>query len=344
MTGFSVQTLFVPFHKDVLPWPEAGVRGLFLGAEHCPDVSRLSSCVLHTVYRFAAEALEAGGHDVVSAVPQGAGFDFVLCNLPKQKEEARYMLAQAASCLRTGGLLLAGAANDAGGKRIEKWMRELGVDAQSLSADKSRVVWGRVETGWDEAVVDQWLFEGGVRPVVLDDVSFSVQPGLFSWDRIDPGSALLAEYLPDDLSGTGADFGCGYGYLSACVLRSCPDISRLYCVDVDSRAVALCVQNMEGLECSADVHGVWADLSRVPEGMPALDWIVMNPPFHTGKATRAGLGQAMIETAARCLKPGGGLYMVANTGLPYEAVLRAQFSSLEKMAEVDGYKVYFSRR
>ena len=38
---------------------------------------------------------------------------------------------------------------------------------------------------------------------------------MFSHGRIDPGSRLLAEALPADLSGKVADFCAGWGYLSA---------------------------------------------------------------------------------------------------------------------------------
>ncbi len=45
------------------------------------------------------------------------------------------------------------------------------------------------------------------------------QPGVFSWDRLDPGTALLMEALPR-LSGKGADLGCGVGVLAHPVLAS----------------------------------------------------------------------------------------------------------------------------
>ena len=45
------------------------------------------------------------------------------------------------------------------------------------------------------------------------------QPGVFAWDRVDPGTALLAQVLPS-LKGAGADLGCGFGALSLVALRS----------------------------------------------------------------------------------------------------------------------------
>ena len=51
------------------------------------------------------------------------------------------------------------------------------------------------------------------------------------------------------------------------------------------------------------------------------DAVVMNPPFHRGRAADPALGQAMIGKAAAALTPGGRLLMVANRQLPYEAIL-----------------------
>ncbi|HCJ19591.1 MAG TPA: methyltransferase, partial [Hyphomonas sp.] len=33
------------------------------------------------------------------------------------------------------------------------------------------------------------------------------RPGLFSWNRIDAGSELLADSVPENIRGRGADFG-----------------------------------------------------------------------------------------------------------------------------------------
>ncbi len=38
---------------------------------------------------------------------------------------------------------------------------------------------------------------------------------MFSHDRIDAGSRLLAECLPETAKGVAADFGAGWGYLAA---------------------------------------------------------------------------------------------------------------------------------
>src|SRR5262249_45471063 len=147
------------------------------------------------------------------------------------------------------------------------------------------------------------------------------------WDRIDDGSALLAQYLPQDLSGHVADFGCGWGYLARCVLGSSA-VEHIDLIDAEHRAIEAAQANVT--DHPARVY--WLDLASEPA--PAIyDAIVCNPPFHTGRASTPALGQKVIEAASHALKSGARLYLVANRGLPYEAMLKAHFASFETLAD-----------
>jgi 16S rRNA (guanine1207-N2)-methyltransferase len=65
----------------------------------------------------------------------------------------------------------------------------------------------------------------------------------------------------------------------------------------------------------------------------------MNPPFHAGRAAEPAIGQGMILAAARALKPGGTLYLVANRQLPYEQVLAKEFRKSGETVRDARYKV-----
>ena len=84
----------------------------------------------------------------------------------------------------------------------------------------------------------------------------------------------------------------------------------------------------------------WNDLTCKPDIKQLLDFVVMNPPFHSGKKTDSDIGLKFIENAAACLKKNGTLYMVANAHLPYEKLLEKLFFSVEKMTEEQGFKIY----
>jgi 16S rRNA (guanine1207-N2)-methyltransferase len=71
---------------------------------------------------------------------------------------------------------------------------------------------------------------------------------------------------------------------------------------------------------------------------------VSNPPFHDDRGADVAVGLGFIRAAARALRPGGTLWLVANRRLPYEAALRAEFAQSALVDARDGYKVIAARR
>ncbi|MBF0374191.1 MAG: methyltransferase, partial [Alphaproteobacteria bacterium] len=172
---------------------------------------------------------------------------------------------------------------------------------------------------------------------------FLTRPGLFSWDRVDPGSRLLAETLPADLAGRVADLGSGWGWLADAVLRRCPGVRALDLYEADRCALDLARRNLDGARADAALAYRWHDVAA---GLPAgiYDAIVTNPPFHEGRAARPELGQAFIAAAAEGLRRRGRLWLVANRNLPYERTLAAHLVDTAVVAERDGFKVLTGRR
>ena len=248
--------------------------------------------------------------------------------LTKHKEENFANIARGWSLLVEGGTLICAGANEDGAASLEKQVgKAFGLDGM-LSKFHSRVFW-LVKA--DRSPPDYW--QGLTRLQSVGDGSWLSQPGIFSWDKIDDGSALLAQHLPQDLSGHVADFGCGWGYLARCVLASSA-IRHIDLIDAEHRAIEAAQTNIT--DDRARFH--WLDLANEPS--PATyDAIVCNPPFHTGRASTPALGQKVIEATSRALKPGGQLYLVANRGLPYEAMLKAHFASFETLADNNKFKV-----
>jgi 16S rRNA (guanine1207-N2)-methyltransferase len=247
--------------------------------------------------------------------------------LTKHKEENFANIARGWSLLEPGGSLVCAGANDDGAASLEKQVRKaLGLD-DTLSKFHCRVFWS---TKGEKEPPSYWAGLIGLQPV--GDSGWLSKPGIFSWDRIDDGSALLAQYLPGDFSGHVADFGCGWGYLARQMLQ--PDVTRIDLIDAEHLALDAARANIT--DARATFH--WLDLAREPA--PAIyDAIVCNPPFHTGRASTPALGQAVIEAAAKALKPGGCLYMVANRGLPYEPVLKQHFARFERLTDNNKFRV-----
>ena len=287
--------------------------------------------VMQQSFKPFARTLEAQGF-AVSPDFSGDEFGSAFVLLAKNAIEARYDVARALQSLKPGGLIACAGANDAGGRRAAKMLQEFDVhNVQEISGNKARAAYG-IKTDINGAA-RQALLDGASR--LVEETGFISQPGLFAWDKIDKGSVLLAKILPPDLAGAGADFGCGYGFLSREILKKNP--RSLACIDADWRAVEACRKNTASSQ--EKMQYLWEDLTKPVAGLSGLDWVVMNPPFHEGKRTDSGIGADFINSAVAALRPGGMLYMVANANLPYEENIQKKFSNSKNFFEGEGFKV-----
>ncbi len=342
MMASSLQTLFLPLEQGLV-LPNDG-QVLFLGACWHPFLVTMKGVAVWQPLFPAADALRAHGLEPLTAFPAQKTYDLILIDVPKQVEEAQFWLALAAEALQPDGVLVMAAANDAGGNRLLKWMTSLGFSCESLSKNKARVVWG-VRPCTLSGQTKGWLEKGSIQDVLMaDGRGVRSQPGIFGWDKIDAGSRLLGDLLPPDLAGTGADYGCGWGYLSSCVFEKTRGVKALYLLEADLRALDCAANNLENVRGDCTLHPLWTDATKPTENMPPLDFIIMNPPFHEGKKTDMALGQGFIDSAARALKKNGQLWMVANAHLPYEKILAKKFSAVEKVTERNGFKVFSCRK
>jgi 16S rRNA (guanine1207-N2)-methyltransferase len=165
-----------------------------------------------------------------------------------------------------------------------------------------------------------------------------------SHGRIDAGSRLLAEALPDNIAGSVADFGAGWGYLASEVARRATRLDTLDLYEADFESCEAARRNLSGLTGTVEPRIFWRDVTA--EALESrYDLVVMNPPFHaTGRGADPAIGIAMIRAAAGGLRAGGRLFMVANVALPYERVLAPAFAGFEELCRRDGFKVLLARR
>lgn len=117
--------------------------------------------------------------------------------------------------------------------------------------------------------------------VTLDGrrVALTTARGVYSPDRLDPGTAVLLAGAPDP-SPTGdlLDLGCGWGPISITLALRSPD-AHIWGVDVNRRALDLARDN-------ARAAGVGNVTFCEPEEVPAdlrFATIWSNPPIHVGK-------------------------------------------------------------
>jgi len=307
----------------LLTLPEGRIHVMRPGASY--DLSPLDGHELtleHSLFPVVRD-FSAAGYDIAEGPGDAAA---VIVVVPRDKALARDLVARAAAAC---DLVIVDGYKTDGVDSLFKAARKTVGDVPSLPKDHGRIFWmspGDAFAGWAAA------------PPMRHDHGFVTQVGVFSADKIDAGSALLAQALPQKLPGRMADLGAGWGYLANAVLAR-DGVRSLDLIEAEQRALDCARLNVT--DPRVGFH--WADATDFVPAQ-AYDGIVMNPPFHEGRAADPGLGRAFIAAAARMLAPHGKLWMVANRHLPYEQTLRDHFRNVDEAAGSGAFKIFQATR
>jgi 16S rRNA (guanine1207-N2)-methyltransferase len=334
------RTLFHPFEAGFVEPAARDQRALFLNAAPGFRLPEAFEAAISAVqdFRPAFLALNAAGI-AVEPQPHGEGYDLALVLLGRHRGQNELWLAEALERVRPGGRVVVAGGKTDGVASLAKRVAGLG-EIEDRAAKHHGVVFWLVR-GDGTAGISPAL--RAANPALLIDGGFHTVPGLFSHERVDAGSLFLAENLPTGLKGAAADFGAGWGYLSVRLAELAPAVVSIDLFEASFSACEAAKLNVAGLAPKVAARVSWQDLLREPVER-RYDLIVMNPPFHQGRAAEPSIGEAMIRVASTALKPGGRLFLVANRPLPYEAALAAHFARHGEIARDDRFKVLWAAR
>ncbi len=181
------------------------------------------------------------------------------------------------------------------------------------------------------------------RRAAVDDLQVIAYGGVFAGAAVDAGTRLLlAQANRFRAAGSAIDLGSGTGLLAVALARL--ELATMITA-IDNSRVAV-----RSAVATAEANGV-ADRIEVRHddglaGVPdeSVDLIVCNPPFHRGTAKDSSTALTMITDAGRVLRPGGELWLVYNTHLPYRSALRRAIGPTEQIAQDRDYLVTRSRK
>jgi 16S rRNA (guanine1207-N2)-methyltransferase len=173
------------------------------------------------------------------------------------------------------------------------------------------------------------------------DCDLEVDRGVFSADRIDPGTKFLLLEAPRPEPGARhlLDLGCGYGPIAVALARRAP-AATVWAVDTNERAVALCVRNAHRL----GLTGVQAHVATSNDPFAAIpaeitfDAIYSNPPIRIGKPAL----HALLRSALDRLAPRGRGYLVVHKHLGADSLQRwltAAGYPTERLGSRAGYRL-----
>jgi 16S rRNA (guanine1207-N2)-methyltransferase len=340
MTRDALKALFHPFESGAIAMPGGGESLLFLGAEpgfHLAD-GFAASLALVQGFRPDFRLLEAIGHSV-TPMPEGEEFDAALVLSGRHRGQNENRVAEAVARVKAEGLIVVAGGKEKGIGSLRKRVSELVPLEGQMPKHHGVAFWFRRPES--AAGVLDALRSGNGEMIV--EGRFRTAPGMFSHDRVDAGSRLLAESLPADMSGQIADFCTGWGFLAAEILSRAPAIGGLDLYEADFESLEAARANLATTSPDVPKRFFWHDLIGEPV-TERYDAVVMNPPFHKDQAADPLIGQGMIKAAAAALRRGGWLFMVANRQLPYEATLASLFSAHSEIAGNGSFKVLSARR
>lgn len=289
------------------------------------DVSALPRDAIQVVHGFMPDvaAWQAGGYPVTQDLTPCA---VAIVMVPRSKSLAQSMVAEA--CTKADFVIVDGQKTDGVDSLFKACRKRLG-DLPSITKGHGRIFWFATTDAFTD-----WT----PPPPTKGAQGYYTAAGVFSDGAVDAGSALLADALPAKLPARMADLGSGWGYLAGPVLAR-DGVKSLALIEAEALSVSCAKLNVT--DPRVTFH--WADATRFAAN-PLFEGIVMNPPFHAGRASDPALGRTFIQAAARLLAPHGKLWMVANRHLPYETTMTECFRNVDVIGGNGAFKIFHASR
>ena len=265
--------------------------------------------------------------------PNLSHYDGVLFLVAKEKELNQYLLEQLAS-LPTGTPVWFAGEKRSGIQPLMKHLPAWLQPPQKLASANHCLLFAseRNEQVHQSASVEDYA-KNITYELNQQQESFVTLPGVFSREHIDPATLLLLQHIKDLPKGRGMDFACGAGVIAK---QLASVATELMACDVSPIAIAASEITLANEPITPELR--LAD--GIPENAGQFDFIVSNPPFHTGQRTDYEIARKFISNARQHLNKQGAFRVVANRFLPWPEVIESVFGNCSVIADDGRYRVY----
>lgn len=271
-----------------------------------------------------------------AAHERGARYDVLLATLPKGKAAVNRLIQDAGELLVSGGCFYLAGANEEGiksaAKRIERAFSNMVVVAYRKGHRLVQAT--NPEGGLDlRGLDDEEYYTFREMAVTVRGETWRVvtKPGIFSWDRLDPATALLLEQLVVEPTGRILDLGAGYGIIGLVAAHLAPR-GWVDLVDAEVAAVEASRRTL-AVNGVANAEVFFSDAAEAVRRQ--YDVVVTNPPFHQGYGVDYAVARQFIKDAHRLLVRGGTFWLVSNRSLRvnYGEIIRHHFGNVTVLHE-----------
>ncbi len=289
--------------------------------------------------RCAQQGINAQFSDFVTQNLAPATVQRVYHRIAKEKPVVHHVINQAASLLPPGGeLWLAGAKREGIRTYCAKAAALFGTPAEVRKQGMAYL--GRIVRSDQPAgpALDDHDYPR-LRPIATTHgMTLLSKPGVFAWDKIDRGSALLAEQLPDWLQRLRPqnllDLGCGYGYLA--LMAHYYGVTQIVATDNNAAALLACQANFTAQGVNGTVVA-----SDCGDGLAErFDALLCNPPFHRGFTHHGDLTEQFLAAIARLLSARGRALVVVNRFIPVPRLAEKHLRRCRLYAENSSFQVF----
>ncbi len=261
--------------------------------------------------------------------------DLVIIYFPKSKQELRYTLAMINRNITPDSRVLIVGENNGGIKSLAKQAKSLLNYCEKIDAARHCILFDVSLKNTDTSFsVDDWFT---FYPLDIGNTSITVAalPGVFSQNKLDIGTKVLLNHLPDDLSGSCLDFGCGAGVIATLLAKKYQDVT-VSLTDVSAMALASAKKTLALNHLSGDVFAT-DSLSHIDK---TYQHVVSNPPFHQGIKTNYQATEQFLSGIHHHIATNGSLLLVANSFLQYRPLMENHFKAIESICQQNGFTVY----
>ena len=261
--------------------------------------------------------------------------DLVVIQYPKAKAELAFTLAMLGSCLKNLATIIIVGEKNSGINSSKKIVDNYLTRYQKSDAARHCMLFtGQYTLSNNTFDINDWFTQYSLN-ISGTTINVAALPGVFSQKKLDIGTRVLLENLPEIQSGTLLDFGCGAGVIASFIGKKHTNIT-LKLVDVSALALASAKRTLSLNGLSGDVFAT-DSLSHINQN---IDTVISNPPFHQGLKTNYQATETFLAGIHQKITKNGELIVVANNFLSYQPIMQKSFKKVDKITNQQGFIVY----